>query len=101
MGSFAEQVLAASLVVGFLLVAMAIVYYLFSYKNIKKRRQHFETLHRNLAAGQRVEFANGLIGKIKSVGNEVCVIELKSGALMEVSRFAISRRVDQSQSDLN
>lgn len=101
MGSFAEQVLAASLVVGFLLVAMAIVYYLFSYKNIKKRRQHFETLHRNLAAGQRVEFANGLIGKIKSVGDEVCVIELKSGALMEVSRFAISRRVDQSQSDLN
>lgn len=94
MVGFWQAVGASSVVISVLLAIMLAIYYFVSYRNIKERKVHFQKLHQSLAPGQRVEFANGLIGKIKSVGDEVCLIEIKSGATIEVSRFAISRRID-------
>lgn len=82
-----------SLVVFGFMVAMLAVYYVFSYRNIKKRRQHFEELHKNLKPGQKVEFANGLRGTVRYVSDEECDIEIKSGAIMTVSRYAISHLI--------
>lgn len=66
-------------------------YYYVGYRNMKQQKKHFETLHRELSVGQKVEFANGLRGKVKHVGDEECDIEVKSGAIMTVSRYAISQ----------
>ena len=87
-------ILASSIVITVILMIMLGVYYFFTFKNIKAKRQHFEDLHQNLRPGQRVEFANGLIGKVNKVGDEICQIEIKSGAIIEVSRFTISRKID-------
>ncbi len=70
------------------------IYYIFTRKNYKKQKEHFEQLHLNLKAGQTVEFSNGLIGKIAKVENEFCDIEIKSGGIIKVSRFAITKLVD-------
>lgn len=70
------------------------IYYLFTRNNYKKQKKHFEDLHLNLKVGQMVEFSNGLIGKIVKTGTEFCDIEIKSGAVMTVSRFAITKTVE-------
>lgn len=73
----------------------AVVYYFLTYRKIKKQREYFEHLHQNLSAGQMVEFANGLIGKLRTVGTETCDIEIKSGAVITVSRYTISRLIEE------
>lgn len=85
-----QNVLTTSIVVIVFVIATLGVYYLTMFRNIKKRREHFEQLHSNLKVGQRVEFANGLRGTIKYITDEECDIEIKSGAIMTVSRYTIS-----------
>lgn len=70
------------------------IYYLFTRKNYKKQREHFEQLHLNLKAGNMVEFSNGLIGEVIKVEDEFCDIKIKSGGVIKVSRFAITKLMD-------
>ena len=70
------------------------IYYLFNRKNYKKQREHFEQLHLNLKAGNIVEFSNGLIGEVVKVEDEFCNIKIKSGGIIKVSRFAITKLMD-------
>ncbi|MDO4432072.1 MAG: preprotein translocase subunit YajC [Aerococcaceae bacterium] len=87
------NILASSIVfLAFITIAI-FVYYVFAYRNIKARRKHFEELHKNLAVGQRVEFANGLQGVVRYVTDETCDIEIKSGGIVTVSRYAISHLI--------
>lgn len=71
------------------------IYYLFTRKNYKKQREHFEQLHLNLKAGNIVEFSNGLIGEVVKVDDEFCDIKVKSGAVITVSRFAITKLMNK------
>lgn len=61
-----------------------------NYKYIKKQREHFTTLHSSLKPGVKVSFSNGLFGKVRSINEDLVDIEIKSGALITVSRYAIS-----------
>ncbi|MBF6626604.1 preprotein translocase subunit YajC [Tuanshanicoccus lijuaniae] len=90
MANFWQTLLMVSIVLVVILSIMMLVYYLVSYRNIKQRRAHFEHLHQHLKPGQKVEFANGLIGKVVKVELETCDIEIKSGAVVTVSRYAIT-----------
>lgn len=85
--------LISMVMIGFVFVTLGI-YYIFNRKNYKKQKEHFEQLHLNLKAGQTVEFSNGLIGKIVKVEPEFCDIQIESGAIIKVSRFAITKLVD-------
>lgn len=71
------------------------IYYLFTRKTYKKQREHFEQLHLNLKAGSMVEFSNGLIGEVIKVEDEFCDIKIKSGGVIKVSRFAITKLIDK------
>lgn len=59
-------------------------------------RQAIESLHQSLGKGQTVVFSNGLYGQIQSVSKETVDIQVKSGAVMTVSRYAISEIVDKA-----
>lgn len=67
-----------------------ILYYFSIRKNMNRQKDKFEQLHLNLKAGDYVEFSNGIFGKVVKVETETCDIAIKSGAVMTVSRYAIS-----------
>lgn len=94
MNSILNQILVTSLVVISLALITVLIYYLFNKKFYDKQRKNFENLHLNLKVNDQVEFSNGLIGTIVKVGAEYCDIKVKSGAVITVSRFAISRFVE-------
>ena len=94
MNNILNQVLVTSLVVICLAIITVLIYYLFNKRFYDKQRKHFEELHLNLKVNDQVEFSNGLIGTIVKVGSAYCDIKVKSGAVMTVSRFAISRFVE-------
>lgn len=91
---FSLVLLISIVIIVFVIVTLG-VYYVFTRKNIKEQRKHFEELHLNLNKGQIVEFSNGLIGKIVKVEDEFCDIKVKSGAVIKVSRFAITKLMDE------
>lgn len=73
-----------------LLVVMLLFYYFFNIKKMKQQKAYFSQLHQNLAVGKQVVFMNGIYGRLTRVGEETVDIKVKSGEVMEVSRFAIS-----------
>ena len=62
---------------------------------MSKQKDYYKEVHTELAVGKRVAFSNGLIGKLVRVGKETCDIEVKSGAVIEVSRYAVQEVLDK------
>ncbi len=50
-----------------------------------------------MARGQRVVLASGIYGKLVRVGEETCDVEVKSGAVLEVSRASIQQIVGKTK----
>ncbi|WP_086349496.1 preprotein translocase subunit YajC [Candidatus Enterococcus clewellii] len=90
-----QNILASSVVMIVFLLVMALVYYFLNFKNVKKQKEHYRKLHQELAVGQQVIFLNGVYGTLTRVGNETVDVKVKSNAVMEVSRFAITEVVAQ------
>lgn len=86
---FWQNVLAACAALLILIAIMGVVYAIYSAVKANKQKAYFAELHANLKVGQRVAFAGGLFGKLVRVGEETCDVEVKSGAVIEVSRYAI------------
>ncbi|MFR3451232.1 MAG: preprotein translocase subunit YajC [Collinsella sp.] len=55
--------------------------------------QYFEHIHIDLAPGQRVMFGGGIFGDVKSVQGDVVEVKVRSGATLDVSRYAIQEIV--------
>ncbi|WP_195420399.1 preprotein translocase subunit YajC [Collinsella sp. D33t1_170424_A12] len=89
MADFGANVLASSVALLVLIAVMGLVYYFWSKSNIKKKSKYFEKIHTELAPGQKVMFAGGIFGTVKSVDGDVVEIKVRSGAVLDVSRYAI------------
>lgn len=89
MANFGQSVLASSVALLILLGVMGVVYFLWSKANMKKKTKYFEHIHTDLMPGQRVMFAGGIFGDVKSVNGDVVEIKVRSGATIDVSRYAI------------
>lgn len=59
-------------------------------RNIKKKKNFYSTLHSDLKPGVTVIFSNGIYGVIKRIDAETADIQVKSGAIITISRFVIS-----------
>ena len=90
---FWQNVLAACAALLILIAIMGVVYAIYSAVKANKQKAYFAELHSSLKIGQRVAFAGGLFGKLVRVGEETCDVEVKSGAIVEVSRYAIQEIV--------
>ena len=55
--------------------------------------QAVEHIHTDLAPGQRVMFGGGIFGDVKSVQGDVVEVKVRSGATLDVSRYAIQEIV--------
>lgn len=92
-----ENVLASSLVVLAFIAILGSILGITNYRGMKKKRQHFEDLHKRLSNGQKVMLNSGIYGKISNVNEETVDMEVKSGAVFTVSRYAISEIVSDDK----
>ena len=87
--SLGEAVLASSIVLLVLMTLVGVVLFAFKAMRTRKQKGYYEKLHKTLESGQRVQFAGGLFGELVRVGRETCDVRVKSGEVIEVSRYAI------------
>lgn len=88
---FGQSILASSIALGGLLVIMAIVYFIWSRIGFKKKQKYFKELHVELAPGQEIMFAGGIYGTVKSIDGDRVEVKVRSGAVLDVSRYAIQQ----------
>ncbi len=93
MQNLSSNIFASSIVLLVFLIIIALIYFWFSSRGVKKQKEFLEEMHKDLKAGQKVMFAGGLYGKLRRVGNETCDIEVAKDTVIEVSRYAIQEIV--------
>lgn len=89
MADFGASVLSSSVALLGLLVIMGLIYTIWSQINMKKKQKYFKELHTELKPGQEVLFAGGIYGTVKGIEGEKVRIKVRSGAVVDVSRYAI------------
>ena len=94
--TLSESILASSIVLLAFLAVMGVVYTVWSSVKMRKKRKYFEELHVELAPGQEVVFGGGIYGRVKRVAGDKVEVEVRSGAVMDVSRYAI-QQISQSK----
>ncbi len=60
------------------------------HKNLKKKKQFYAKLQNEIKVGNKVTFNNGIYGIIKRLDEATADIQVKSGAIITISRFIIS-----------
>lgn len=93
--NFMENILASSIVFLVFLAVIGVIFSIVNYRRMSKQKDYYKDVHTELAPGKKVAFASGLIGKLVRVGKETCDIEVKSGAVIEVSRYAVQEILDK------
>lgn len=89
--NFWQSVLAASVALLILLAIMGVVYLIYTQVVMRRKRTYFKELHTELAPGQEIMFAGGIFGTVKSVDGDRVEVKVRSGAVLDVSRYAIQQ----------
>lgn len=89
--NFWQNVLSSSVALLILFAIMGVVYLIWSQVGVKKKREYFKELHTELAPGQEIMFAGGIYGTIKSINGDKVEVKVRSGAVLDVSRYAIQQ----------
>lgn len=92
--AFWTSLLTSSVALIALLAIIIVIYYVLNFRGVKKQKEHFSNLHQTLDKGKQVEFSNGMMGQITAVNGDTVDIKVKSGAVIEVSRYAISKIIN-------
>ncbi len=90
-----DNILASSIVLLAFLAIAGVALTILNYLRMRKQKDYYKGVHTELEVGKKVAFSSGLIGKLVRVGKETCDIEVKSGAVIEVSRYAIQEVLDK------
>lgn len=89
MADLGANILASSIALVILLVIMGVIYTIWSQVGLRKKRKYFKELHQELKPGQEILFAGGLYGTVKAVNGDKVEVKVRSGATIDVSRYAI------------
>lgn len=92
--NFANYVLGSAVALIIIIALTVLVYFFVANSKLKKQKAHFSNLHQNLKVGSKIIFCNGIYGKIIKIGKDTVDVEVKSGAVMTISRYAISSILD-------
>ncbi len=92
--NFLDNFFASCVALLALFALIAVVMVIYNYLRMRKQKNYYEDVHKELSCGQRVMFSDGLYGKVVRVGKETCDVEVKSGTIIEVSRYAIQEILD-------
>ena len=94
MAGLGANILASSIALLILLAIMGLVYVLMTRAKMSRKRQYFEKIHTELAPGHEVMFGGGIFGTVKKVDGDRVEVAVRSGAVMDVSRYAIQEISD-------
>lgn len=89
MENFWQSVLSSSVALLILLAIMGVAYVIWTQVGLKKKREYFKAIHTDLAPGQEIMFAGGIYGTVKSINGDKVEVKVRSGAVLDVSRYAI------------
>ena len=89
MEGFWGSVLSSSVALLILFAIMGVVYLIWSQVGVRKKRNYFKELQNEHTPGQKIMFAGGIYGTIKSINGDKVEVKVRSGAVMDVSRYAI------------
>ena len=89
MEGFIQDILASSIALVVLLLIMGVAYTIWTQVSMRKKRNYFKELHTDLRPGREVMFAGGIFGTVQSVSDERVAVKVRSGAVIDVSRYAI------------
>lgn len=60
------------------------------YRNLNRKKKFYANLQGSIKKGDKITFSNGLLGTILSIDGDTADIEIKSGAVITISRFVIA-----------
>lgn len=90
-----ENIIGASIALGALLVVLVIIYYIYSFRMVNRRKAYLVQLHEELQPGKKILFAGGIYGKIVEINGDVITVEVKKGAHLDISRYSISEVISK------
>ncbi len=85
-----ESILGASIALIVLILFIGIVAFARYSRSMKKQKERFTKVHTELKPGVKVIFGNGMYGTVREVRDQTVDVAIKSGAIIEVSRYVIS-----------
>lgn len=90
-----KVVLITSVVLIVFIIVILLIVYLFNQKSVSAQKKHFAKLHKDLKVGRKVIVLNGIYGEVSRVDEETIDLKIKTGQIMEVSRFAVSEILEK------
>lgn len=97
MREFLRGIFFSSISLIALIVTGILIFYLASLSKMKKQKEHFRKIHLSLREGSRVIFAGGIYGCVVRMEGDVIDVKIKSGAIMSVSRYAVSEILEEKK----
>lgn len=90
---FGTAFLNTCIALGILMLVLGVVYTIWTQRNLKKKREYFKELHTELAPGKEIMFCGGIFGTVKGIDGDRVEVKVRSGAVVDVSRYAIQEIV--------
>lgn len=88
------EIARTSLVLLAFIAIFGIISQILSHRNLKKKKEYFEKLHKDLKPGKEVMLTGGIYGKIVSLKEDTAIINVAKDVNIKVSRYSISEIVN-------
>lgn len=86
-----ENIIASSIVLAVFLLICTLIYYFFSYRNLKNTKKYYEEIHKNLAVGKNIEFCGGIKGRVLHVQGDDVEVKLSGGTVLTITRYIVTK----------
>lgn len=84
-------ILYSSLVFIIFVAIILLIIVFFNRKGMEPQKQNLEKIHKNLKVGRKVVILNAIYGEVSRVDEETIDLKIKTGQIMEVSRYAVTK----------
>lgn len=86
-----QNLLYTSLSLIIMLLIGVVIVSIINVINLKKQKKHYQTIHEELKVHKKVIILNAIYGQIVAIRDDTVDVKIKSGEVMEVSRYSISK----------
>ncbi len=81
------------------MVLLIAIFYFLLYRPQQKQRQKHQEFLNSLKKGDKVVTAGGLIGEIKSIGDDVVTLKLSEGTIVKVLKTSITSYYNEEKKE--